>query len=132
MRQQLGNKEGVSPDKTLNYTVPDELAANYPYLGGYWTSRKDHAELASDEGDVALVYYAKGVNIVAGGNDSSVQVFVDGKNVDSSNAGWDVNGSVARISGSKLYNVVNGNYGQHLLLLRIKGKGFRLFTFTFG
>lgn len=37
------------------------------------------------------------------------------------------------INGQRLYNLINSNeYGQHVVTVDVRGKGFQLYTFTFG
>ena len=78
-------------------------------------------QLESETGKVYLNYLAKNVNIVAGGT-GTVEVLVDGVVVDT-----------VMTSEERLYEVVAGEIaGQHDLELRVTGKGFQLYTFTFG
>ena len=37
------------------------------------------------------------------------------------------------IDGQRLYNLISSNeYGQHIITVDVRGKGFQLYTFTFG
>jgi len=37
------------------------------------------------------------------------------------------------IDSQRLYNLINNNeYGQHVVTIDVSGKGFKLYTFTFG
>ena len=130
-RTPFGNAEGYAPEKTVEYAEPFSRLANVAYNVGTWTIKNDYMELESDTGKVLLKYSAKAVNIVAS-SDSTIEVYVDGKLVDE-NAGDDVVDGVATIGEERLYTVVfNDVYAQHDLELRISGKGFRIYTFTFG
>jgi hypothetical protein len=104
-------------------------------------------ELQSDTGRIALIYYAKSVNIVAGGkgggivsNDNDDQEGVGGHeraiatSMSNKSLGQDLSpdGSF-RIDGQRLYNLAMHNeYNAHSLVIDVKGKGFQLYTFTFG
>ncbi len=89
-------------------------------------------ELVSDEGDVVLLYSAKDVNIVAG-KKSLLEVYVDGKIVDEINKGSDVVERKVSVDENRLYNLVSAqDYGAHLVQIKVKGKGFQIYTFTFG
>ena len=70
-----------------------------------------------------LEYNAKNVNIVASAqNGSEITIIVDGKKV-----------KTLSVINDDLYRIVEGeDYGSHTVNLQIKGKGFRLYTFTFG
>lgn len=120
-RAPLSNSEGFQPDQTIEYTLPSTHTSNQVSLSGTWTNTPDYMELSSDEGMVILPYTAKQVNIVASGP-AVVDVLVDGASLEPTN-----------IEGETLYTVVSGTeYGTHTLTLDVKGKGFRIYTFTFG
>jgi hypothetical protein len=99
-------------------------------------------ELQSDTGRIVLTYYAKSVNVIAGGKGGGV-VFNDvgARGVAASTAktpdkslGVDLSpdGSF-RIDGQRLYNLaIHNNYAVHNIVIDIKGKGFQFYTFTFG
>ena len=92
----------------------------------------------SDEGSILLIFYAKSVNIVAGsekGSESYVILNSDAENA--KNRGNDVvlkgNESIAAVKEFKLYNLGNAeNYDAHVLNINVVGKGFKIYTFTFG
>lgn len=132
-RQRIGNDPGQSPNTTLNYTLPEQMNDNVVYLQGEWKSNSDNFELAGEEGIIDLNYNARDVNIVAGSdNATSVQSYLNGETAGSVRGTDDDSNSTARIMDSKLYNVIRGkSYGKQRLELRIRGKGFRIFTFTF-
>ena len=45
----------------------------------------------------------------------------------------DVNGANVQVSAERLYSLVFGqDYGEHILEIDVDGKGFKLYTFTFG
>ncbi|AFU60119.1 thiol-disulfide isomerase [Candidatus Nitrososphaera gargensis Ga9.2] len=138
-RAPLGNPEGFRPDQTVKYTIPEDTTTILPnriYLDGGWKNNADHMELQSETGRVVLSYSAKAVNIVAGGSSGSVlYISEDGSSLTgSSSRGADVSedGTIA-IDGQKLYNLaMHENYGKHQLVINVKGKGFEIYTFTFG
>jgi len=91
----------------------------------------------SETGKIVLPYDAKVVNIVAGAmNESEIAVFVDGRPEDKESKGADielVNGKpIGRIQDHRLYSLVEYQYGQHVVEIEVKGKGFMIYTFTFG
>jgi hypothetical protein len=108
-------------------------------------------ELQNDAGRIALVYYAKSVNIVAGGkgegivsNDSDNDKSAAGghgqaarnstANISDNSLGQDLSSEdTFRIDGQRLYNLaIHNNYAAHYILIDVKGKGFQFYTFTFG
>src|SRR3989344_2581397 len=122
-RGNFGNPEGFGQDTVIDYKIPSKISGNNVYLEGKWKSNADNMELLSDTGDILLVFDAKSVNIVAGSESKSeASVFLDNKKQNPQN-----------ISEFKLYNLANADeYKEHLLKATIKGKGFKLYTFTFG
>ena len=132
-RNQLGNKEGFQPEKTVTYTIPEDLKPNFFYLDGTWRNLGDRMVLTSESGTIILPYFAKQVNIVSAGN-SELEIFLDGKPISVSDAGSDVNedGKVMT-SESTLYNLVNTKESSsHVIQININRPGFEIYTFTFG
>ena len=135
-RDQLGNTEGFSPEKTVNYTIPaSNLKPNVIYLKGPWKNNPDSMELVGTNGSIVLDYSAKSVNIVAGGK-GQLNVKVDGKDNNISNTlkgnDLDAEGTL-KIDGQRLYNIANDkNYGNHIIEINANGNGFKIYTFTFG
>ena len=109
-------------------------------------------ELQDDTGRIAFVYYAKSVNIVAGGkgegivsndNDNDKLGAVSGSgqvaanptvNISDNSSGQDLSSDGSfRIDGQRMYNLaIHNNYAAHYILIDVKGKGFQFYTFTFG
>ena len=136
-RQDIGNTPGIQPGQTVEYKLPSQITKNIIYLGGTWKFNEDDAELISEEGTLMLGYDAKIVNIVAGSDTSStIEVLVNTNYLSESQLGKDVEivdkKSTVEIQEGKLYNIVDHKYEPGLLELRIKGKGFKINTFTFG
>ena len=132
----LGNTEGFSPEKTVNYTIPNSnLKTNMIYLKGLWKNNPDNMELAGTNGSILLGYSSKSVYIVAGGK-GQLNVKVDGKdnNISNTSKGNDLNAEgMLIIDGQRLYNIANDkNYGNHAIEINAIGKGFKIYTFTFG
>ena len=134
-RAPLGNSEGYQPDQVVNYTVSDDtkIVPNSIYLAGEWKNNADHMELQSEVGRIVLSYSAKAVNIVAGGK-GELHILEDNSPLDDSSSGTDIseNGTV-KIDGQRLYNVVeHEEYGNHQIAIDVAGRGFQIYTFTFG
>ncbi|MBI2085520.1 MAG: redoxin domain-containing protein [Candidatus Aenigmarchaeota archaeon] len=128
-RQNIGNAEGLQPEKVVDYKPVHVTQDNVAYLEGSWKINGDNAELKSDAGAVRLIYTAKSVNIVAGGN-ATLEILVDGAQKD---AGSDIiNKNTINIDGFRLYNIVSsGASGKHLVEINATGS-LMLYTFTFG
>jgi hypothetical protein len=97
-------------------------------------------ELQNDTGRIVLTYYAKSVNIIAGGKGGGA-VFND-EGIEGAAATATSNNSLGedlssdgsfRIDGQRLYNLaIHNNYTTHNIVIDVKGKGFQFYTFTFG
>ena len=90
-----------------------------------------------------MTYYAKSVNIIAGGKGEGVVFNDEGAEevsamsttrVSNKSLGEDLSSdSSFRIDGQRLYNlVIHNNYAAHYIVIDVKGKGFQFYTFTFG
>ena len=146
-RAPIGNPEGFKPDQTISYSIPSSNTNFKPhivYLQGNWKNNPDNMQLQSDTGRIVLTYYAKSVNIIAGGKGGGV-VFNDvgaeqasaatsTSRISNKSLGEDISpdGSF-RIDGQRLYNLaIHDNYAAHYIVIDVKGKGFQFYTFTFG
>jgi thiol-disulfide isomerase/thioredoxin len=134
-RAPLGNSEGYKPDQVVKYLIPDEsnIVPNRIYLEGEWKNNADHMELQSDVGRIVLSYSAKEVNIVAGGR-GELHILEDNSPLDKSSRGRDISeDGTVDIDGQRLYNVVgHEDYGNHKISVEVAGRGFQIYTFTFG
>ena len=132
-RGNFGNKEGFKPEEIVEYKIPAKVEANKAYIEGSWKNLQDGMELVSDTGRIFLPFSAKVVNIVAGSDqEAKVKISVDLQDLNDDNKGKDTENSVSVVKDHDLYNLVDGQYGDYLLVLNINNTGFRIFTFTFG
>lgn len=118
---------------TQSFTLPNNPALNKLYLGGSWDMKGEYA-LSQGETEVLYKYSSKDVYMVASASSSVVVDVVQDGSVVGKASGADVNsaGSVT-IGTSRLYHLVhNATAGEHVLKLKVHGKGAQLFTFTFG
>src|SRR3989338_5529746 len=129
---------GLKPDSFVDFNFPLKPFKNFIYLEGKWKYNADNMELVSDEGSILLIFYAKNVNIVAGSeNSSEAFIFLNNEFENEKNKGSDVvvkdNKSVLGIQEFKLYNLASAeSYGEHIISIDVAGKGFKIYTFTFG
>jgi hypothetical protein len=144
-RAPIGNPEGFKPDQTISYSIPSNtnFKPHIAYLQGNWKNNPDNMQLQSDTGRIVLTYYAKSVNIIAGGkgggavfNDEEVggAAAASTAKIPNKSLGEDLSpdGSF-RIDGQRLYNLaIHNNYTTHNIVIDVKGKGFQFYTFTFG
>src|SRR5215203_1754519 len=142
-RAPIGNPEGFKPGQTISYSIPSNtnFKPHIAYLQGNWKNNPDNMQLQSDTGRIVLTYYAKSVNIIAGGNGEGViinderiggEAAVVSKSNNSRGEDLSFDGSF-RIDGQRLYNLaIHNNYAAHYIVIDVKGKGFQFYTFTFG
>jgi len=144
-RAPLGNPEGFNPEQTVSYSIPSTTSfkPHVVYLQGKWKNNPDNMELQSDSGRIVLTYYAKSVNLIAGGKGEGV-VFNDkgsegvgtksASTIPNKSLGQDLSSDDSfRIDGQRLYNLaIHNNYAAHSIVIDVKGKGFQFYTFTFG
>jgi thiol-disulfide isomerase/thioredoxin len=135
-RAPLGNPEEFKPDQTVDYSlanIDSDIKPNIIYLDGTWKNNADNMELQSNTGRIALVYSAKSVNMVAGGN-GEVLILEDGSTLQDKYRRADPSeGGKFTIDGQRLYNLsMHDEYGIHSVVIDVKGKGFQAYTFTFG
>jgi hypothetical protein len=131
----LGNSEGYKPDQIVKYTIPEDskIVPNRIYLTGEWKNNNDHMELQSEVGRIVLSYSAETVNMVAGGS-GELHISEDNSKLDNSSSGTDISeDGTVKIDGQRLYNIVgHEQYGNHNIAIEVVGKGFQIYTFTFG
>lgn len=139
-RAPLGNSEGFRPNQTVTYSIPQrsDLKPNTIYLIGDWKNNADNMELQSDTGRIALAYSAKSVNIVAGGKGEGGEELSISENgvalTNKSGRGIDLSeqGKLV-VDGQRLYSIVmHEGYDWRSLIIDVKGKGFQIYTLTFG
>lgn len=136
-RSPLGNSQNFEPEQTVTYTIPSNtnLQPNIVYLDGQWKNNRDNIELQGNSGSIILTYYAKAINIVASGKGQTGIVTEDGNSkIPIKSIGTDLNkDGKFLLNGQKLYNLaLHDSYGVHSIIINMKGKGFQLYTFTFG
>mgnify|MGYP001461893971 FL=1 len=132
-RNQLGNEEGFSKNKIVDFQLPGQFKQHYFYMEGMWENNKDGMKLVDDAGKIVLNFNAKQVNIVADGN-AVLNIKYDGGIISEDSRGYDIepNGQVI-ISEPRLYNLIElDQEGPHEIIIEVTGPDFEIFTFTFG
>jgi cytochrome c biogenesis protein CcdA/thiol-disulfide isomerase/thioredoxin len=122
-------------DKT--FSLGEDLHQDSFSFGGGWDVRKEYA-VAGKDASLNYKFLADKVFLVLkpgqAGPMAKVEVLLDGKPVDGSNAGSDVQNGVITVNSDRLYNLINlkGQSGRHVLLLKFETPGIEAFAFTFG
>src|ERR671911_536460 len=133
-RTPLGNNEGFKPNQIVSYNLlyNSEIKPNVIHLEGKWKNNPDHMELQSNNGSIILKYNSKSINIVAGGK-GNFTVTQDGNLIKNDLSKDSSSNGKFMIDRQRLYNVAtNKEYGEHTIEIDVKGKGFQIYTFTFG
>jgi thiol-disulfide isomerase/thioredoxin len=132
-RNQLGSEEGFQPEKIVSYSEPINIDLHKFYPIGDWKNYEDKMELASNTGSIKLLYTAKEVNIVTD-NQAELEIILDGKPLPPEYSGSDISsGNTLKVSEAGLYNIIKSEISStHTIEIKISGKGFQIFTFTFG
>jgi thiol-disulfide isomerase/thioredoxin len=122
----LGNAQGEPSDRTVTYTAPASLPLNKYALVGDWKLEDGERQvLQSDTGEIRMTWLGGEVNLVLGPGASTApitgEVWIDGVMV-----------KTIAIDFHGLYNLYDGEYGEHELVLKLKGKGVEGYAFTFG
>ena len=132
-RNQLGSTEGFNQNQITNYVEPGNLDLHKFYPVGRWANLEDNMRLESDTGSIKVLYHAKEVNIVTA-NRADLEIFLDGDPIAKIYAGSDLtDGNTITVTESDLYNIISSEKSAtHELEIKIKGKGFEMYTFTFG
>lgn len=117
------------------FTVTTNPPINTLYLSGEWKIDQEYAQNKTMGARILFKYKGRSVNLVAESDSGSkIRIFKDGKKIGpSSGAGSDVgpDGNLT-IKESGLYNIINDDYGEHLLEIIIDSPGLRAYTLTFG
>ncbi|HEV8666834.1 MAG TPA: cytochrome c biogenesis protein DipZ [Candidatus Paceibacterota bacterium] len=121
---------------TNSYMTPASISPDTFYLGGTWNIEPEYAESEST-GGIEYEYDSSDLYFVAASDGAPVQIQIlrDGKPLDASIAGADVDPktSTATIQGQRLYNLIKDTApGVHTIEIKVMGKGLQAYTFTFG
>lgn len=133
--QQVGGKS-FNHNQEVEYELPATVYQNTIYLEGKWKNNAENIELVSDAGKIVLKYKAKVVNIVAG-NEGELSLKINGGELSPEEIGSDVqfqNGkATVSVDQQKLYSLVDDSASfEKTVTIEVKGKGFQIYTFTFG
>ncbi|HJJ21434.1 MAG: redoxin domain-containing protein [Crenarchaeota archaeon] len=132
-RNQLGSEEGYQPGKIVTYGEPSNFELNKFYPIGSWKNHEDSMELTESTGTIKVSFNAKEVNIVTK-NNARLEIFLDGIPLTSEYAGSDINfQNIMNVSNPGMYNIISSETSiSRIMEIKIEGKGFQAFTFTFG
>ena len=132
-RNQLGSDEGFQPEIIVKYSEPNNIELNKFYPIGNWKNHEDSMQLIESTGSIKVSFDAKEMNIVTE-NNAQLEIFLDGVPLTKKHAGSDIIfGNKMDVSNAGMYNIINSETRiTHTMEIVIEGKGFQVFTFTFG
>jgi thiol-disulfide isomerase/thioredoxin len=122
------------------YTLTSEkyVTENHFSLDGSWIIAPDHA-IAGKGAALTYNFRANKVFLVIRPEGSikepkKIKVYLDGRIVDTKNAGKDVKSGIIMVDTDRLYELIDlrGNVGQHILRLEFEDEGIEVYAFTFG
>jgi cytochrome c biogenesis protein CcdA/thiol-disulfide isomerase/thioredoxin len=129
----------VSPEtvseQSKTYTKPQMVEKNQWWLTGGWQFSEEKITSTSEEASLGLRYTAKQANLVIGftGEPVGLEVWLDGKLIDSANAGRMLKDGKVMINANQLYYLTeHKGVEDHTVELKFKGKGLELYAWTFG
>lgn len=113
----------VPPQLSHGYTAPTTVALNQFALDGRWRLTDEYALLTGDTGLIRLRFKAGQLNMVAASDTpTTLEVSVDGGPARS-----------VTVRESRLYTLFDSHDArEHVAVIRIRGRGLRAYTFTFG
>ena len=131
----LGNGSMFPTSKEVTYSVSEEMKLHEYYLDGTWQLVDEEQQvLRSETGEIRMKFLGGEINLVMGVEGMAdaaaedrdlplprVEVFIDGK--------LEKTFTVDRYD---LFALWEGEYGEHEIVLKIKGKGVEGYAFTFG
>jgi thiol-disulfide isomerase/thioredoxin len=136
-RMEYYYKEGKLESGEKVFKLANEPDRDSFSFGGDWNIKDEYA-IAVKNAELNYKFVAGKVFLVLRpGNTAAIQrvkIYLDGKVVDSTNAGDDVQNGEITVNSDRLYNLVNlrGKPGNHILLLQFETTGIEAFAFTFG
>ena len=132
-RNQLGSEEGFQPEKIVKYSEPSIVELNKFYPIGNWKNNEDSMELTEATGVIKVLFDAKEVNIVTE-NYAQLEILLDGIPLTEKYAGSDIKSSnKIEVSTPGMYNIISSEISiTRTMEIKVEGKGFQAFTFTFG
>lgn len=144
-RGALGNPEGYARNITVFYQLPQQRMHGAFFVSGAWQAGQDYLSYQGQtEGVIHLPYEAVEVNAVLTPHVEtvermlhpetiSVEIWQDDAPLTEANRGDDVTaeGRIL-VNRPRMYNLIrNPGFEHHHLMLRVKNRGFGLYSFTF-
>jgi len=136
-RMQYYDPNGNLGNGTQNFILTNSPSSNSFSFGGNWNI-SDETAIAGGNATLNLNFTAQKVFLVLRTGKSvgkaTIKVLLDGKVVDGSNAGEDVQNGMIIVDTDRLYTLVDlkGKVQNHILKLEFLSPGIEVYAFTFG
>jgi thiol-disulfide isomerase/thioredoxin len=139
-RNNIGNSENTSPNKTTIFKAPMKLQEDKLYFDGAWKLSREFATPATkDESRLVINYQAKETNLVIHPQaEAGFKVIVeqDGKPVAKEDRGADISEEGGKtfllVKEPRMYNIINNSkFGRFVLRLSSDSPSFGAYAFTF-
>ncbi len=138
-RMQYYYPNGSIGNGTQSFTLSEVIPQNSFSYGGTWNITAENAIAGSNavlnyNFTASHVYIILRPGSIASPTSGKVKVYLDGKVIDPSVAGSDVQNGIVSVDVDRLYNIVNlhGRTENHILKLEFQTPGIEAYTFTFG
>lgn len=127
---------GHVPNGEQSFIVDPTVPVNRFSFGGTWIINDEYS---SSVKNAVLRHHFIGERVflvlkLGQSESGTVQVLLDGKAIDTTSAGKDVQNGVIIVNEDRLYEIVDlkGKRGDHILELRFQSTGIEAYAFTFG
>ncbi len=122
----LQNAQGEPSSEVVTYIAPASMILNRYALAGDWQLLDGERQvLRSDEGEIRMRWKGAEINLVLGLEEgvtsAEAEAWIDGVMV-----------KKFLVDRHDLFVLYDGEYGEHDLILKLKGKGVEGYAFTFG
>lgn len=137
LREGKVNYAASDVGRVKNLEIPAQKRSGRLYFGGPWTPQRDCAISGGRDSSLTLMYQAMDVNAVLRADSPvEVEVLLDDEPLKVDDVGSDVvlagGRSLMKIAEARMYSIIKHDvWGKGELELRVKGKGLRLYTFSF-
>lgn len=139
--ERFASPEGIVENASMDYSLPDDLDLNEWALEGSWTVNEKYTEAQLAGARFQFRYSASVVNLVMATADGELQdvvVKLDEKVVPSEFLGQhlvvdELTGQTfVQVEFSSLYELIDGEPGDHLLEIEVLEPGLQIYAITFG
>ncbi len=139
--ERFASPEGLVENHATDYSLPFRLQKNEWALDGSWSINEKYSEALASGARFQFLYSASVANLVMSTRDGSLQdviVKLDGEVVPTEMLGQNMvvdemtGQTFVQVEFSDLYELINGEPGEHLLEIEVLEPGLQIYAITFG